>query len=220
MKKDVFLSVALMISALFVTVSISEAQVRIGGADEPNASAILDLNQSDQAEDATKGLALPRVSNLSDVTNPAKGLIVYNRQERKVYYFDGVFWKELATDSRDGVNPAPANRSSETDEAAAVAVKEQIKHLAETGQVQNDSPEYTMVRIENGKAVYGDADAGKTTGWAVYKTEDWLAADAKYANGTAFLYEDDAPAPLLFLPATSCPESGFDMAEHTTYTSK
>jgi uncharacterized protein (TIGR02145 family) len=58
-------------------------QVRIGGTTAPNAGAILDLNATDAANNATKGLALPRVQ-LKSVTNSfplavhTAGVAVYN----------------------------------------------------------------------------------------------------------------------------------------------
>jgi hypothetical protein len=42
------------------------------------------------------------------------------------------------------------------------------------------------------------------TGFAIYPTNVWEATDAEYRNGTKSLHLDDAPEPLLFLPAAGC----------------
>jgi hypothetical protein len=59
------------------------AQVRIGGIVSPHQSAILDLNASNNIDNGSLGLSLPRVEltatdQAAPVTNPIKGLMVYN----------------------------------------------------------------------------------------------------------------------------------------------
>ena len=51
--------------------SISNAQVGIN-TEQPDQSAILDVN------DTSKGILIPRVSDLTTITNPANGLLVYD----------------------------------------------------------------------------------------------------------------------------------------------
>jgi uncharacterized protein (TIGR02145 family) len=70
--------------------------------------------------------------------------------------------------------------------------------------VPANNPNTTWVRVEGGMA---SSSTGLTspdynaTGYAIYNSAVWNAADASYKNGYAFLYADAAPEPLLFLPA-------------------
>ncbi|GHT87923.1 hypothetical protein FACS189474_2020 [Bacteroidia bacterium] len=112
MKKMIFL---MLLSFLGITASMN-AQVRIGGTDEPNASAILDLNPSlDPAEEATGGLSLPRVSLKDrDSSDPlpshVRGMLVYNKTVsvgddlvEGVYFNNGEKWFPLQTDASASV---------------------------------------------------------------------------------------------------------------------
>jgi hypothetical protein len=77
MRKNLFL----MLTFFVLSAASVNAQVRIGGTDDPNASAILDLNPD--AGNATLGLALPRVqltstTDVVTIANPAIGLTAYN----------------------------------------------------------------------------------------------------------------------------------------------
>jgi hypothetical protein len=98
-KKTVFLMLAfIMMSAASV-----DAQVRIGGNADPNESAVLDLNATDDVTaTGSLGLALPRVK-LNATTNPyplkahVQGMMVYNTESagdvvRGAYYNDGKKW--------------------------------------------------------------------------------------------------------------------------------
>ena len=86
-----------------------KAQVRIGGNAAPNASALLDLNATDAANNGTKGLALPRVnltSNtmlLSGVTANLTGMLVYNTTATLgaigIYYWNGATWVKASLPS-------------------------------------------------------------------------------------------------------------------------
>jgi hypothetical protein len=66
-----------------ITIIYCNEQVRIGGTDNPNNVAVLDLNATDATNTGTLGFALPRVSlasataQLNGVT-PLNGMLVYN----------------------------------------------------------------------------------------------------------------------------------------------
>ena len=81
MTKKVFLMLILAIAGI----ASVNAQVRIGGSEAPNKSAVLDLNPDDRTSEgnATKGLAMPRVrfKNTADphpLLTHVKGMTVYN----------------------------------------------------------------------------------------------------------------------------------------------
>jgi len=107
MKKVLFLLLLLVI----LGVANMSAQVRIGGDGEPNAAAVLDLNEDDDTNDGTKGLALPRVSLdsntaiLAGATSNLNGMLVYNTNTSTsnglsgtgIYYWDGTRWLLLQT---------------------------------------------------------------------------------------------------------------------------
>jgi hypothetical protein len=82
------------------------AQVRIGGLEDPNLSAILDLNaDNDESKSIDLGLALPRVALTSTGSSDplkahVKGMIVYNIAiaddvTHGTYYNDGSKWVRL-----------------------------------------------------------------------------------------------------------------------------
>ncbi|MDR3340174.1 MAG: hypothetical protein LBT25_08830 [Candidatus Symbiothrix sp.] len=84
-----------------------QAQVRIGGLKEPHPSALLDLNESNNANDGKRGLALSRVSLASSTTqlngsNPPDGMIVYNTDKtfgEGIYYWASNKWIKIANGS-------------------------------------------------------------------------------------------------------------------------
>lgn len=97
MKKKIF---CLLIGLVTITI---KSQVGIGTA-TPDPSSILELSSSDKA------LILPRVSltsttDITTVTNPVKGLLVYNLSDSGtgtnrvykdlIYLYDGVLWQAL-----------------------------------------------------------------------------------------------------------------------------
>ena len=108
MKKQLFY---LMLSIMSMSFLSANAQMRMGGTTEPNASAMLDLNP-DESFNATRGLVLPRVqlnstTSASPLQAHVKGMYVYNvnspenpaRPSEGVYYSDGAKWiKALSTE--------------------------------------------------------------------------------------------------------------------------
>jgi uncharacterized protein (TIGR02145 family) len=87
----------LMLTLLMLSVASMNAQVRIGGIDDPNQSTVLDLNATDDANSGGLGLALPRVvltsatAQLNDAV-PPNGTVVYNtggNLSEGIYYWAG-----------------------------------------------------------------------------------------------------------------------------------
>jgi len=102
MKKVLFFALLL----LGLGVAGVSAQVRIGGNEIPNEAAVLDLNEDDDTNDGTKGLALPRVSLdsntaiLAGATSNLNGMLVYNTGgtlTAGVYFWDVNRWRLLQT---------------------------------------------------------------------------------------------------------------------------
>ncbi|MDR0864799.1 MAG: Ig-like domain-containing protein [Candidatus Symbiothrix sp.] len=105
MKKNLFLVLMFMV----MSAASVNAQVRIGGIDDPNTSAILDLNATDTTTVGKLGLALPRVSLVSTTTqlngaNPLNGTMVYNTnasmtngQGAGIYVWNAGKWSSLVS---------------------------------------------------------------------------------------------------------------------------
>ena len=77
-----------MILLMFCTFSLSGySQVGIGTSN-PDASAMLDIN------DTTKGFLPPRMTEAQrDVISiPSNGLIIYNTDSEKLNYYNGTEW--------------------------------------------------------------------------------------------------------------------------------
>jgi|GEM_PF-1165676 len=83
------------IASLMVCVNYSFAQIGIGTT-TPDASSILDLTATD------KGLLVPRMTQAqrSAITSPATGLLVYQTDAPKgFYYYDGSGWVKITSGS-------------------------------------------------------------------------------------------------------------------------
>ena len=85
----------LLLSLIVLSAANVNGQVRIGGNTDPHGSAILDLNATNDGS-SIKGLALPRVNGTASVTNPIKGLFVYNLVDNMVYYYTGAAWETVS----------------------------------------------------------------------------------------------------------------------------
>lgn len=72
------------------------------GTVAPDTSAVLDIFSTN------KGVLVPRVLDTARVTKPVEGVIVYNRNTRSPYYFDGNKWLSLG-------GRLPSGMSSSTD---------------------------------------------------------------------------------------------------------
>jgi hypothetical protein len=97
-----------MLTLLILSVASMNAQVRIGGTTDPHGSAVLDLNENDDADAGTLGLALPRVALTatdaipSGMSAPATGLLVYNTNPglgEGIYYWSGGAWVKIPNSS-------------------------------------------------------------------------------------------------------------------------
>lgn len=65
------------------------------GVSTPHASALLELKSN------AKGLLLPRMLNLEllNISNPAKGLLLYDSSSNRMRYYDGTAWKTVLDNS-------------------------------------------------------------------------------------------------------------------------
>ena len=90
-----FIKVYLLLSCLMVFPAM--AQVGIG-TQTPDNSAILDLFSTE------KGLLIPRLNTTQRlaIPNPANGLLVYDANLSKIYFFDGTDWNELGKEGPQG----------------------------------------------------------------------------------------------------------------------
>lgn len=73
---------------VFLMVLSVYGQVGIGTV-TPDSSAVLDL------ESANKGFMLPRLNDTTSVSNPGEGLMIYNKNDKKPYFFDGGGWQGM-----------------------------------------------------------------------------------------------------------------------------
>ncbi len=86
-----FIVAIFMISSFFLTAQVS---VNTDGSD-PDGSAMLDVKSSD------KGFLPPCVTNVSAVSNPVAGLMVYDQNANCIRYYDGTTWSECMGQSLD-----------------------------------------------------------------------------------------------------------------------
>jgi hypothetical protein len=127
MKKIFFL----VLTFLIMNAASMNGQVRIGGTADPNASAVLDLNATDAANNSTLGLALPRVNissstaKLDGTNTPPDGMLVYNTNTTLgagIYYWSGSSWTKIPnTDNNDTYSAASGGGLSLSGTAFSIA---------------------------------------------------------------------------------------------------
>jgi type VI protein secretion system component Hcp len=83
MKKLFFL-----IAAITGMLTVAAQTVGIGTVN-PNSNAVLDIFSTN------KGVLIPRILDTATVTSPLEGLIIYNKNTRSPYYYDGARWLSL-----------------------------------------------------------------------------------------------------------------------------
>ncbi|MES2650041.1 MAG: hypothetical protein V4717_24405 [Bacteroidota bacterium] len=77
----------------------SQAQSVGIGTTTPDSTSILDIVSTN------KGVLIPRIGDTANVTAPVEGLIIYNKQTKTPYYYNGKKWLSL-------VGTAPGSRYS------------------------------------------------------------------------------------------------------------
>ena len=68
------------------------------GTPTPDSNAVLDIYSTN------KGLLIPRILDTAMVAKPMEGLIIYNKNTRTPYYFDGRQWLSLGGRLPSGMN--------------------------------------------------------------------------------------------------------------------
>lgn len=63
------------------------------GTNNPHSSSLLEINSNN------KGLLLPRVTDTNSVSNPAKGLAIYNTTDNKTWFFNGSRWQQVMSNA-------------------------------------------------------------------------------------------------------------------------
>ena len=145
------------------------AQVGIG-TQTPHNSAVLELFSTE------KGLLIPRLNSTQRlaISNPANGLLVYDEDIRKIYFFDGTAWNELGRegpagpqgpkgdDGNPGANGADgangANGSNGTDGADGA------DGVGITNIVDNSNGTFTVNYTDGGNDSFS-VPVGGGTGW-------------------------------------------------------
>jgi hypothetical protein len=213
MKKIFFL----MLTLLIMSVASMNAQVRIGGTDNPNTSAILDLNAADGTNNGTLGLSLPRVE-LTSTGEPAplaafvKGMTVYNTFStgdvtEGTYYCDGVRWVKVRNSTE---------RINKSDLSAELA--NLIVALAKAG-VPGTTGCPTTVEGSNG--TYAVGDFGAVGCWMIDNSKEGTPSAKAYMEGL----EGEKPEGLAGYYYTwenaqgACPTTGWSLPTREQYAS-
>jgi uncharacterized protein (TIGR02145 family) len=89
-----------MFTLLMLSVASVNAQVRIGGLNDPHPSAVLDLNPD--TGNSIKGLLLPHVAlgyvtDTTTISKPATGLMVFDTKTNQLAVWNGVLWVYLGS---------------------------------------------------------------------------------------------------------------------------
>lgn len=92
----------------YMQVSIKDSSGRVGiGTDTPDSDAMLDIVSGD------KGVLIPRITTASrtGIASPPTGLVVYDKDLNKFFYWDSAVWKEISTSVVANTNFAEDNLS-------------------------------------------------------------------------------------------------------------
>jgi hypothetical protein len=81
----------LFLSAVFSSRCVAQSVAINNDGSTANASSILDVKSN------SKGVLIPRMTTVQrqGITNPAEGLMVYDRDKKAFMYFDGVRWQMM-----------------------------------------------------------------------------------------------------------------------------
>lgn len=100
----------LLLLAMMATEWVMAQNIGIG-TNTPHASALLELNSNN------KGLLLPRLADTSSISNPVKGLLIYNNSNNRTWFYNGSRWQP-ASGTGDSiwyaVNDSVANTNRKT----------------------------------------------------------------------------------------------------------
>ena len=97
------LLVLIFLGGLMTTESFAQDNMGIGTS-TPEPSAVLDLDATD------KGFLVPRLNTVqrTNIASPATGLMVYDTDDNKFWYFDGIIWVQsvgpAGADGADGAD--------------------------------------------------------------------------------------------------------------------
>ncbi|GHV23715.1 hypothetical protein FACS189428_7520 [Clostridia bacterium] len=108
-----------MLTLMVLSVASMNAQVRIGGTDDPAAGVVLDLNATDTTVYGKASFVMPRVMGLNEIENPQLGMMAYLVTHTMIYYYDGVDWSGMSRSTYDnhslyfeqGTVTIPANQN-------------------------------------------------------------------------------------------------------------
>lgn len=76
----------LLIATISANYCSNGQNVGIGTA-TPDSSAIVEIKSTD------KGFMLPRLADTNTITNPKKGLVIYNNTDSNIWYYTGSHWQ-------------------------------------------------------------------------------------------------------------------------------
>lgn len=88
--------------AVMAWIAGADAQTVGVGTTVPDSAAVLDIFSTN------KGVLIPRVLDTASVTKPLEGLIIYNKNSRSPYYYNGSQWLSLGA-------RLPSSMSTSTD---------------------------------------------------------------------------------------------------------
>ena len=89
--KILLILVALLCN-VFMNFSAQNISINSDGS-SPDGSAMLDIKSSD------KGILIPRVTDTSSISGPAKGLLIFSNADSTFWYYDGGAWKTFLSET-------------------------------------------------------------------------------------------------------------------------
>ena len=118
----------LLLVSSFSFYSLGFAQNMGIGTLTPHNSAVLELQSTD------KGLLIPRTDTgmINSIGIPATGLLIYQSNANSFYFFDGTFWRTLASGAAIGAT-GPTGPVGTTGVAGSIGLTGLIGPTGNTG---------------------------------------------------------------------------------------
>ncbi|MES2773144.1 MAG: type VI secretion system tube protein Hcp [Bacteroidota bacterium] len=164
----------------------SRAQTVGIGTTTPDSKAILDIVST------TKGVLLPRINDTANVTNPVEGLIIYNKNTKTPYYYDGKKWVSMfgaatgsASSSTDSITYMVTGTGFSSTELPAGAITQGVTNngiscCGSPSRIEFNDFNFTKIPDINSYAFYRGA--------TLHNNQSTLIEFKFYASGAATPY--------------------------------
>ena len=193
MKRILILTLALLMSQM------GDAQNNnVGiGTNSPDPSAALDI------ESTSKGVLIPRMSttNRSNISNPEKGLLVFDNNTVSFWFYNGTVWEEIVHEPSEpshwignssGIHfPENVGISAGYEPSSSLLIDIINDTELNGARIRADSGQYALRLLNNDRTVAAAGDAGMALdvlGRSLFRNEVHMKSSGIDINNNQMLY--------------------------------